>query len=246
MGASIARAASDSMEQVAVNVTNEFFTTCSNNISTSSAFKLGEGCKTGNINISVENKTTISQKCLTQSTVKNSLNQAMRSQLQQQAQALSQNLGFPAVSYTNSLVEVSQKIADNITNNIATRCLTNSNDTTKFNCTGAQTGDIVFTVKNSADIVNSCVTNSDAYNSLKSDMEQILRNSSTAKEADALGNLLIFLGLFGIGVLFFIYEDINSPIGYLIIFVIIAILVGSCVYSYSAAGMNLYPYQREF
>lgn len=246
MGASIAKAASNSMEQVAVDVTNEFFTTCSNNVSSSDTFKFGKGCKTGNIKASIKNKTTISQKCLTQGTVKNSLNQTMKSRLEQQAQSLSQNLGFPSLSYTNSLIEISQSIADTITNNIATRCLTNNNNTVKFDCEGANIGDVVFTIENQADIINSCVTNAASYNSLKNSMEQVLRNSSTAKEADALGSLLIFLGLFAIGVLFFIYEEINSPVGYLVIFVIIAILVGSCIYSYSAAGSGLYPYQREF
>ncbi|MCP4120864.1 MAG: hypothetical protein GY751_03845 [Bacteroidetes bacterium] len=249
MGVSIAKSAVNQIQQEGVDVANEFFTLCTNIQSNTNVFQFGDGCKADiQGKIFIKNQASISTSCLQSQSVSTSIQQEMRSRILQKTNAVVQNLGIGA-SVSNSLTNLSQQLADNISTSVTQRCITQGNNINRFECKNnadVKIGpDAVIQVENNTNLGQTCVSETTANNQILQDMVNQISQSSVATTANNFAVLAIFFGLIIFALFYFTYKEINSPVGTLIIFIIIGLVIGSVAYTYFARQNNFYPFARE-
>lgn len=248
MGVSVSKNTVQSM----INDTNSIISTyenlCSSTGTSTTAQVNTNGCTFGdNDKIIVQGSTYVSQTCLQNNKTNNSLKSSVQQSLQQTAKAITQSFGFPSVALSENFINNSVALGDQIVDYYYNTCIAQTTSSNVgFNCTGTTfgSGDVV-EVQGFTTITQSCLQNNTAINNITSTLVSQLNQTATATQQNTFE---IFIILFIVIIIALAYSGISlaeSPIvEYGILFLVLASIISTAVYTITAKKYNNYPYSR--
>ena len=248
MGVSVSKNTVQSM----INDTNSIISTYENICSATGTSTVAQvttnGCDFGNNNrIIVQGNTYVSQTCLQNNRTNNSLKSSVQQSLKQTATAITQSFGFPSVALSENFINSSVSLGDQIVDYYYNTCIAQTSSTNVgFTCTNSQFGSgNVIEVKGFTAITQNCLQNNTAINNIVSSLVSQLNQTATATQQNTFE---IFIILFIVIIIALAYSGISlaeSPIvEYGILFLVLASIISTAVYTLTARKYNNYPYSR--
>ena len=245
MGASISSNVSKSMQNTAITAINELANACTVDLKTDVTFNVTNDCKVGGKVTVVNEGTQVTLSCIQNTVTSNTFKNQLASSLQQQAQLVSQSLGMPNAQITNQLIQATQQISEEVNNSVKNTCFVKQDNNFVYNCSGKGSEintDILVSNKNTKYGID-CSQRANLSNKIDTIVKSQLKNSTTIKEANALGGVLVIFALILLVGVYFSLQELNGPIGYLIVFGIIGTMLATAIYSWLAPKRGYYPYK---
>lgn len=244
MGAAIATAAVNSIVSESVNVMNTFTQNCTVNANSQQIFDFGKGCTSGDVNIKQHGGVTVSQQCLQNGSVSNTIENVMSTRLQQKAQAVSQVLGL-GLSVSSAYTNQVDAVSSSITTHFKQTCATNTNSQFVFRCRGANIGNVTIELNNNDNISQSCVASYNVNNDVVQKLHSIIsQQSSACQRADFIIAAMTIGAFIFIAIIYFSLQELQGPIGWLVVFLILGSVLSGVIYAYFAPRNKYYPYNR--
>lgn len=238
-GIAIASAATNSLMDESVNIMNTFAQTCTVKTSRDVDLDFGKGCTVTNGTFNFNDNVTVSQECIQKSTVTATIKSVMRTKIQQKAQSIAQTLGI-GISASSSYIEQAGILADDITNHFTQTCVISNKNTFKLVCEGAKITNITINNNSDGQYGQNCRGSYNINIDLKQRLENsIIQSSSAAVRADAMIVILIFIGFIFTIIIYYSFQELEGPIGWLIVFLILGSLLSGIIYSYFAPQKNI-------
>lgn len=245
MGVTVSNTAIKSMQTETENVLNETANACSIDMKTNVTFNAGDDCTVNGVKEILKQNSQISTKCMQNVINNNTFQQNLTARLKEKAQTISQSLGMPSVNVNNNLLQQAEDLAVSVTNTVQNNCLIKDDTQVTFNCTGkANVSDVVIEVDKGGDFGTNCYQKVSNANEIKQGMVTSLKNASTVKEANTLGGVIVIIAFIIIAAIYFSLEELEGPIGWLIVFIILGMVVTSVIYSWMAPKRGYYPYNK--
>jgi len=251
MGVSISSNAATSIQNQANSIINEFVSSCTIQTKNSQTIN-SDNCKIGggggSVKVNISNTSVINEQCLQNVNVKAQITAKMSSAMQQQAQAITQSLGMPSVAASVDVLNSTQNLANKIVSNFYNTCLINNSSVQSFNCKNSTIGgggQVVFNISNDSTFITDCIQNIVSDSTEVSELTQTISQSAVAKEANSIAVFGVFIVLIAIALMYFTMQELNGPIGWLIVFLVIGSILSGILYTYSAVNNNNYPYRRS-
>lgn len=248
MGASISKNTIQSMINDTNSIISTYENTCSATGTSTTSQVNNNGCTFGdNDKIIVQGNTYVSQQCVQNNITNNSLKSSVEQSMRQTAKAITQSFGFPSVAVSEDFINQSVILGDQIVNYYSNTCVaatTSSN--VEFNCTGTKfgNGDVV-EIQGFTQITQNCLQNNTTTNNIVSSLTALLDQSAVATQQNTFE---IFIIIFIVIILALAYAGIsladNPLVEYGILFLVLASIISSVVYTATAKKYNNYPYTR--
>jgi len=248
MGVSISKNTIQSM----INDTNSIISTYENTCSATGTSTVSQvntnGCTFGNNDkIIVEGGAFVSQQCIQNNNTKNSIRSSVEQSMRQTAKAITQSFGFPSFSEAQSFIDLSVTLGNQIVDHYYNTCIAQTTSSNvQFNCQGTKfgNGDVV-EIKGFTQITQNCLQNNTSINNTVSTLESKLDQTSVAMQQNTFE---IFIIVFIVIILALAYGGIslaqNPIVEYGILFLVLASIISTIVYTVTAKKYNNYPYNR--
>lgn len=247
MGASISKNEVNSMIQNSQSIISNYENICTVRGGSSQAQFDANGCTFGpgtEINISATQN--VNQTCISSGTTRNSMTNDVIQSMQQSAQATTQAFAFPSLSLSESYINDSILLGQNIVDNYYNSCLVQGeNSKASFTCKNSTFNGAVINLSSYQDITQKCIQDYVTNNEL------VLRLQSNLSQSDVAKNQSIFATfgiIFIILILIFAYAGVSladNPLVEWGIVILIAIsLITSVIYTVTAKNYGNYPYNR--
>lgn len=239
--------------QVSNQIINNSYSIATNAIqkckaSASSQFKAeaGGNCHQNITTVNLTNGTEIEASCVQNVTTNASMQAQITAQVISQVNAAAASLGGPSVSIADSLNDFAQYTAETISNQFTSVCTGLSQNTASFGCGDSATQNIgTINVDNTTSEYLSCANSATVSDNLKNILSDKISSTTAAKETDTLTTIvvivLIFLGIFG----FIFVRTLNGPIGWVVVIIVVALIIGLIVYAIFAFSRGLYPFNSR-
>lgn len=248
MGVSISKNTIQSMINDTNSIISTYENTCSATGTSTVAQVTTNGCTFGNDNkIIVQGSTYVSLQCIQNNTTQNSIRSSVQQSLQQTAKSITQSFGFPSFAEADNFISLSATLGDQIVNYYYNTCIARTSSTNVgFTCTNSQFGNgNVIEVEGFTQITENCLQNNTAINNIVSQLEASLNQTAVATQQNTFE---IFIIIFIVIIIALAYAGISvaeSPlVEYGILFLVLASIISTVVYTITARQNNNYPYNR--
>ena len=249
MGVSISKSTIQSMINDSNSIISTYENTCAATGTSTVAQVETNGCTFGNDNkIIVQGRTNISLQCIQNNTTQNSIQSSVEQSMRQSAKAITQSFGFPSFGEADAFINQSVDLGTQIVNYYYNTCLARTTSTqVGYNCQNTKFGNgNVIEVEAFTDITASCLQNNTAINRTVSELQSKLDNTAVAQNQNTFE---IFIIIFIVIIIALAYAGISvaeSPVvEYGILFLVIASIISTAVYTISARKNNNYPYVKS-
>jgi len=247
MGASISKNTINSMIDSANNVISNYENTCTSSGTSTDAQVTTNGCNFDNTKIIVGANTYISQTCIQNIRNNNSLQSSVTQQMQQSAQAITQQFGFPSVAAAENFINDSITLGNEIVTNYYNKCVVETAQSNAgFTCKNSTFNNSVVQVESFQSITQQCLQNTTVYNTIISKMQQDLSQTSLAKQQDTFFSFVLII-LFIIGIIAYAGISLaeNPLVQWGIVFAVAFFIISSIIYSVIAQQKGNYPYTKS-
>lgn len=196
-------------------------------------------------NVTLEQNVELDVECVQEALAENDLQTTISNQFAQNAQAINQALNLNVASTSaQSIVNLMQQLSETITNIYSQTCLPPSNQSQMINaqCT-TSTGSIAeidqVNLRQVQNLTANCVQQNSTVNRLKTEIENIIKQESSAvvQPIFTIGGIIIVLVLVLLILLVFFGGSAQNII---IIVIIIAAIIG--IYLLIAWSLGLWPF----
>jgi hypothetical protein len=236
-----------------INDSNSIISTYENTCSATGTSTVAQvetnGCTFGDNNkIIVEGRTNISLECVQNNTTKNSIKSSIEQSMRQTAKAITQSFGFPSFGRAENFIEQSVSLGDQIVEHYYNTCLAETTSTqVGYNCQGTTFGNgNVIEVQAFTDITAKCLQNNTSINNIVSDLQSRLDQTAVAQNQNTFE---IFIIIFIVIIIALAYAGVSlaeSPlVEYGILFLVLASIISTVVYTITARQNNNYPYVKK-
>ena len=243
MGAAISDQVSNQIIKNSLDIATNVSQTCQSTTSNNFNIDAKNNCVQTLGNITIKNNISIDTSCIQNSTVQNSLQSQLQTQILNQATAAAQSLGGPSITFSRNIQNFSQETSKNISNLFTQSCVSQHSSTVTIKCSdnAIQTIGAINDTNQIADYTN-CTNNNSVISDAKETLSNYLKNETFATEADTFGSVVvIFLVVIGFFAIFFV-QTLNGPIGWIIIIIVAAIVIGAIIYAIYAYQNGSYPF----
>lgn len=246
MGAAISNNVSSQIVNTSYGIANTYVTDCSSAAKSTYEILASKGCNQTLKNVDLKSGTTINVDCIQNNTTKNSMQSMIQDQVVAQATAAAQSIGGPSLSFANSIQDIAQNIAQNIKNDYTQRCVQNNTTKITIDCTDPSTNQSIdgLTIDNSIADYATCTSNNTTVNLFQSKLSTLIRTQTNASEVNTFGSFVaIFVIIIAI-VGFFFVKTLSGPMGWVIVIIVAAIVLGLIIYAGFAFENSLYPFTK--
>lgn len=243
MGASVAKQTSQQIINNSYTIANNAVQSCKQSTLNQFDATAGGTCKQTFGPINITNGTVIEANCVQNVTVKNSMKAQITAQIISQVNAAAQSFGGPSASIADSLNTFAQDTAETISSQFTQNCTGFTDNSSQFSCSGSASQTFqAINVTNTTNGYFACANDATIQNGLVSKLTDKISTTTSAKEADSLTTVvvvvLIFLGIFA----FIWVRTLNGPIGWVVVILVVALIIGLIVYAIYAYANKLYPF----
>lgn len=209
MGANLSVATStvNNIVNAGITAATNFSLTCASTVTNEQTIVLGKGCTFKAANVTVENTGVIINKCVSDVSNKQNLQNSITQAIHQATEAAKQqlgilNIGQASAQISTSITNAETNLATTITNAYSTGCGGQLTNTQTFKCEEGSLLDLTgnFTIKNAQFSINECALKlaqqSDGYIALKQAFEQ----STVAKE-ESIFSIYVVVGLVSVAII---------------------------------------------
>ena len=248
MGVSISKNTIQSMINDANSVISNYENSCTATGTSTVAQVNLVGCDfKDNNKIIVQGNSYVSQQCVQNNLSNNSIKSSVEQSMRQTAKAITQSFGFPSFGEADNFISDSVKLGDQIVEYYSNTCLAQTTSSNvAFNCTGTKFGSgNVVEVQGFTKITQNCLQNNTSINNITSSLITQLDNTAVATEQNTFE---VFIIIFIVIILALAYAGIsladNPLVEYGILFLVLASIISTAVYTLTAKQYNNYPYQK--
>lgn len=245
MGASISTNSINNMVNNAINVANTIAVSCTmsgNNLN--NVINL-QGCTiAGGGSINIDETQIISQVCVSDATVSNSIHTAVQQSIRQTAKAIVQQFAFGTIAAAEDFINSSVNIGETISNSFVGVCNNKaSSGALTLNCTNSViAGAINFTTYQEAN--QTCTFNTVFNTKVYNHLIQLLSQTATATQESTFAYILFaFVAILAIGAWFVISIADTPLVQWAIVGLVLFFVIGSIIYTATARSRGLYPYK---
>jgi len=249
MGVSISKNTVQSMINDSNSIISTYENTCSASGTSTTSQVNTNGCTFGDNNkIIVEGNTYVSQQCLQNNKSNNSLKSSVQQSIRQSAKAITQSFGFPSFGEAESFINLSVELGDQIVDYYYNTCIAQTSSTNVgFNCEGTKFGNgNVVEIKGFTDITQTCLQNNTSVNNIVSRLETKLDQTSLAQNQNTFEGFIIIFIVIIIALAYAGISLAQSPlVEYGILFLVLASIISTAVYTITAKQKSNYPYVKK-
>lgn len=246
MGAAVSNQVAKQIIASSQSIANQYIQGCTGTGNQTFGVDISKGCVANIGTIDVTNNQIVSITCAQNNTTTSSMKADIQAQINQQALAAAQSIGWPSASIASSIAQTSEGIAQTITSIYTQTCLGAANQTNNIKCTdpGSKLTIGVIDVNNTQAIYANCIQENITTSGVTDQMAQIIGQQTDAQESDTLATVVIlFLVIGGIFLLFFVNMG-GGTIGWILILIFVLIIVALIVYAIFAFSRKLYPFNK--
>lgn len=248
MGASISKNTIQSMINDTNSIISSYENSCTATGTSTNSQVVAVGCDFGNNNkIIVQGNAFVSQQCVQNNISNNSLKSSVEQSMKQTAQAITQSFGFPSVTVSEDFISQSIKLGDQIVDYYHNTCLAQTTSSNVgFTCVNSKFGSgNVVEVQGFTKITQTCLQNNTSTNNIISNLTALLDQSAVATQQNTFEIVIV---VFIVVILVLAYAGIsladNPLVEYGILFLVLASIISSAIYTATAKKYNNYPYVR--
>lgn len=247
MGAAISNNVSKDIVNTSYSIATSYVQTCQSANKATFNIVANPNCKAQNLGqLDIVNKSSMNANCLQNSTTENTMQSMIQDQIVAQATAAAQSIGGPSLSFASSLQERAENIAQSIRTLYTQHCVTNNTSDVNITCgSGATQTFTGISIDNEISTYNTCTADNATKNQFISKLSNLIHNETNAKEADTLGGFVIVILIVLAIIAFFFVKTLNGPIGWVIVIIVIAVIIGLAVYAAFAFRNGWYPFKRD-
>jgi len=249
MGVSVSKNTIQSMINDANSIISSYENSCTATGTSTVAQVTTNGCSFGNDNkIIVEGNAYVSLQCVQNNISNNSIQASVQQSMQQTAKAITQSFGFPNFSLAEQFINQSINLGAQIVSHYSNTCLAETTSSNVgFTCNKSKFGSgNVIEVEGFTTITENCLQNNTSINNIVSDLVSRLNQTAVAQ---AQNTFEIFIILFIVIIIALAYAGISlaeSPIvEYCILFLVLASIISTAVYTITAKKYSNYPYTKK-
>lgn len=244
MGISIAKNTVNSLIQNTQKIIGNYENICTATGNDSFAQFSAQGCNFDNDKIYLTSTQTINQTCIQQGSNKESMLSDVRQSMNQSAQAITQSFGFPSLSISESFINDSIQLGENITNNYLNKCVAlGQGSGTTFNCKNSTFKNSVIDIQSYQKITQKCTQDYINNDTLVSKLVNTLSQSDVAQQQNTFA---IFGTIIIVIIVVIAYAGIsladNPLVEWGIVILVLISVISSIVYTISARKNGHYPY----
>lgn len=246
MGASVSTNSIKSLVENSIKVINSYEQTCSASATEQGIVINFDGCTVGSGGgIDFENEQFIKQSCMTNANTQVSISASVRQSMKQAAEATVQQFAFGTVADANNFIDLTVKLADEITNTYTNVCsVKGTSNNITFNCKDSTINGLI-TAKNYQNITQSCILNAVTQSRAFQDTVSKLAQSAVATQQSTFAYiLLLFVVILAIGAWFLVSVADNPLVQWLIVGLVLFSVIGTVIYTASAKNAGNYPYKK--
>jgi len=247
MGAAVSSNVTKQIIETSYGIANNYVNDCKTTTSATYNFLASNGCTQNLQNINLQNGSTINVSCLQNNSTQNSMKNMIRDQIVAQATAAAQSIGGPSLSFSSNVQDIAQKISEQISTDYTQKCTAGNNTTVNIVCSDPSTNQTIngLTINNTENTFNNCTSNNTTVNQQSGRLSDLIRTQTNASEVNTLGSFVaIFLIIIAI-IGFFFVKTLNGPIGWIVVIIVAAIVIGLIIYAIFAFERGLYPFTRN-
>lgn len=246
MGIIIAKNTINSMIKSSIDVTNKFTTICTSTNQQANDIINITDCTCDQCSIIQNSSAVVSNSCITNTYIKESIKNSVNQNIRQQAQAISASFGFPSVTDSEAFLAASLKIADTVTTTFNNTCtVDNTNSKTVFNCKDSKFQGLVVDQTSYVNVSQNCIFKAIVETDVANNAIQKLQSSTLAKQYDTFASLLfgfiLLIAVFGWLTIRFA-ENPAVQVG--VVVIILVSLISSIAYAYTARTSGRYPFKK--
>lgn len=250
MGVSISKNTVQSMINDSNSIISTYENTCTSKGTSTVAQVNIQGCDFGDNNkIIVEGRTNVSLQCIQSNTTTSSIQSSVEQSIRQTAKAVTQSFGFPTVTDAENFISDSVILGTQIVNYYYNTCIAETTSSNVgFTCKPPSkfgNGNVI-EVKAFTDVTATCLQTNKDINAIVSKLTTNLDNTAVAKSQ---GIFELFIIIFVVIIIVLAYAGISlaeSPlVEYGILFLVLASIISTVVYTITARQNNNYPYVKK-
>jgi len=246
MGASIATQTAKQIINNSIAIGTNASQTCQSTTVNNFNVTATDKCVQDLSGLSEDNKISIDTRCIQNTTVQNNLQAQLQTQIMNDSLAAAQSLGGPSLNVSTQIQQFAQKTSIDIKNLFTQSCVTAHSSDVTIACSGnAQQTIKGINVSNQISDYQNCTTNNSVITQAVVTLSNILQNTNAAKESDTLIDIVIIIvviiGIFGV----FFVQSLNGPIGWVVVIIIAAVIIGLIIYAIYAFEAGLYPFNSK-
>lgn len=242
MGANASSSISKNIAEATTQIMNSYVNQCGTAVNSEEQWNI-VGCSGVTIkNNDYSNIVVYDPECLQSISNNEDVNTAIAQTVQQLAQAESQNIGWPSVDVASTYSAQVTKISSSIVQQYMNQCSAAITANSQFNCTNSS--NIVFQGNSFEDRINDsakCTQQIIDSLNVSNQITQATKQTSTAKQQDAVFILLLLLLL----PLIFIFIFVTMNGKWIIIMLIFVIIVLLIIYLVLAKERGWVPFQNK-
>jgi hypothetical protein len=230
--------------------TNQIFNTYENICSATqnevnSVFNV-TNCTLSNDKITFNNYQAVSQQCIQNNTVKQSITADVEQAMRQAATAVTQSFSFPSVASANNFIENSVKLGTQIANYYNNKCVGEGLQSNQsFTCSGSTINNSVIEFNSFQTLVQQCMATDTAAQDLTSSLISQLDQSASATQQNTFAYFMLVVVIF-IGIIAWAGISISQEpaIQWLIVGLVLVSVVGSVIYTITSKSSGNWPYTK--
>jgi len=246
MGTAISTNVANQITQNSLTIANKYVANCTSTGDQLFDLQILNGCVANNNTINIANTQVLNTSCIQNATTKASMSSDIQAQIAQQALAAAQSIGGPSIQIATAISNQATSSANSIVAAYTQSCVSSESQTTKIICSdpGSSFSGNLININNTQSSYNSCVANQSSIDKIKTDIANLIKSSTSAKEVDTFGGILgaIVLGLVIFGIAFIYFTE--SSFGWIIVIIIALVCIGLIIYAVFAFTDKLYPFNR--